>query len=347
MNILKKRNFIKLVLLLSITNSNSLIASEKANRLVDNLFLTREYQNLNSSLLDSQLTMMKQTYSLSKNETGYSLGGEICNGIEAKTNLMLDFNVAQFGLFWDYKDDENTAGMDYNKSNLTVLLLKKIGEQGHFGIGYSHRTNKYVSSAKLNSDNFIASGVYTQDFTGFRYSFIGGMDLGGYNMERTNQNTDDFFGYSLGITNLVIKDFDIQLLDYSNLSLGFRTIFWGHTEASSINSTTLNSKENFSNAFLVALDFGRTFWFTESIGITLSTTLEYEKELMNERNWEDSLKVNGTSYEYGPVCKKEDFGDLKFYLKGYLAFETGIKIGGFLKIETGRDAQVGMEIKIY
>lgn len=343
---LNKNRFIMMAILFAGINSNSLMANQISGKALTNLNLTREYQNLNGSLFDSQLTLMRQTVRLSRNETGFSLGGEISNGIDARTDLMLDFNVAQFGIFWDYKENENTTGVDYDKTNMTVLLLKKIGEGGTFGVGYSHKNNKYVNSAKLKSDSFVMGGVYAKDFNGFRYNFITGMDLGDYKMKKSNQNTGDFFGYSVGMTNLVIKDFDVQLLDYSNLSLGFRTIFWGHTNSSSLNSTELNSKENLSNAFIVGMDLGRTFWITDRIGIALSTTFEYEKELMDEKRWEDSLRYNGNSYEYGPISKTEDYGSFKAYLRGYLTFETGIKLGGFLKFETERDVQAGMEIRI-
>ena len=333
----KKKQLIKTLAVFLVLNSS--------------LLARAEYQNLNYSLLESRRDLLREVILTSNKDTGISLGGYYGN-YGGGGDLVANFEVFQIGAFTNYKTKENTTGVGYDKNNINVFALGAIGENSYFGYGYSYSQNKYdkygnsAVRAKLKSNSFIMAGAYQRDFSAFSYQMAAIADFGKYDMEKRDVSKEDFYTYSISMLNVITKEFDTQFLDYSRLNLGMRTIFWGHTDTNLDFGNKLEEKYNFSNSLYAGLDFGKIFWMNEVVGLGFSTSLEYEKDLIDEKEWRDTIKINGVSTKLGPTCTQKSYGEFRATLKTYFKFDAGWSVGAFLKFRTNRDAEAGIEIML-
>lgn len=332
---------------------NKLVSSGETWKLKDIYAL--EYENLNGYILENS-KKIGTNYRTLINSEEISIKGDFNRNF---SGVFTEESIPGYklGVFKDYKKDANLeSGLDYNNNSTMVLVSKDLKDRLNLFIGYEKSENKYENGSKLNSDALILGGKYTHplNFEKTKYNLLTNLNIGFNKMER-GESGDRFNDYSFSILNTLSKKIELLGLDSVKGEMGINTTIFGHEKINDTGSNlnigrdaVIDEKTNLSNAFIVNLDVNKNLnLFSKENLISLNLGVNYEKELMDENRWKDSVKLTALKKsEYSETIKYEKYGKVSGYTELDLNLNSNSSTGVYLKVDSLGYKEIGLNIKL-
>lgn len=326
---------------------NKLVSSGETWKLKDIYAL--EYENLNGSILKNSKEIEENHKALIDVNDIEVLGDFDKNFTGIFLNKL--YPSYKIGIFKRERNNASSgAGVEYDNKSTTTLISKKLNKGIGLILGYKNYQNRYENNSKIVSDDIILGIDYKNlgIFTDVNYKGVLDFSVGFNDMKRIGSSSD-FTSYSFSIFNSLNRSFEMDTLDLMNVEIGIKSTIFGYEKIEEINrdldtsrDMKIDKKLNLSNVFELGLRGRKTFALLEVSGGVI-----YEKELMNEKSRNDSIKLNGLeSAKYSKTIKNEEYGKLEGYTRVDINLNESYSTGMYLKLNSEGYKELGMEIKV-
>lgn len=307
-----------------------------------------EYANLNGVILNSARDFMDNTNAVIANKGAY-VSGDFNRNFEGMATF--DKTGTKVGVFKKYREKANeNAGMDYTRDSIVVVANQKITDNFSLNLGYENEKDKYEGDSKLESNRGMLGFNFNYDFgQGISYNLLANGTYGKSQMTRNGVKDGKFNTYTVGMENSITKAFEVEYLNESAVTLGIRTIGFGHDKIDLKNSIDApeSVKKNFnvSNAAVVKVKAGKAFEITEKHKLNITTEVKYEKELMNTDDWKDNLKFDTLSGDFvGAPVADDKAGKVSAKVQVGVEVADGYSVGAYFKADTLGYREGGVQV---